>query len=578
MAPTSIRQAFASTPFGRGACALLATLAVALLIAGNGATSPALAASPLNCNPSNAAPPQPKDGPEVLASTTVNSPQGPARASAAISITQAVAHDADRGIDYLAYFDASFTLTVAAHGSDGSWTTVQPQQPLNDASGAQVGWKPVTLAENGSDSHEELNMIVDATGALHLAGAVHNQPMLYWRETAAGDLTSLAFRTELPGAAKWGHLVSYGMEMVVSYPHFFTGGDGSLHLSFRNGITNAGNHYIYSYDPATTSWRNMTGLAPLWNGAGSFTPSPSGYGPYPTTPVWRSDSNGGAFHVAWVWRGFDDQNTALSYAWSRDLVSWYPVDRDPANPGTPLTLPFTPEHSATLVDRGTYGGLVNGQIQLGFDYSDRIVITYPRNNASGETKLYAARPSGPVNSPSSVWRTSDLTATANYSQNVTGDPTSSYISSWSGAQSLTANGMWHTEPLSLEDGRLVVRYACTNPVRGTVESRMFRAADSGTSGVTFGIEDVFDSSPGLATAITDRDPSTIRYAITTRTAASEPFVLRASDGWGSDHVGERVRLVMRWEAGPFVANNVWPARTSYPAEGTVIRVFLVAAR
>ncbi|CAM5513502.1 hypothetical protein LSHI6S_03970 [Leifsonia shinshuensis] len=279
-----------------------------------------------------------------------------------------------------------------------------------------------------------------------------------------------------------------------------------------------------------------------------------------------------------MWRGFDSTNTALSYAWSRDLTSWYPANRRGADPGAPLALPFRPESAATLVDAGAYGGLVNGQVQLGFDYQNRVMLTYPRSNAAGETKLYAARPSGPANSPSSVWRISDLTATANYSQNVLGDPTASYLSSWSGSQTLTSNSLWHTEPVSLEDGRLLVRYSCANPARGTVESRLFRASDTGTSGVTFGIEDVFDTRPTLAREILERDSSTSKYPLAVRTVSTPPFVLEATDGWGAEHVGEPVQLVMRWEAGPYVADNVWPAASSYPAEGTSLRLYLVAAR
>lgn len=572
-----------SARFARRAAALQAALLCAALTAGAALSSPAHAASTLTCNPTNAPEPPRQDGPAVLASTTVGGGSQPAaRTGAAIAITQAITHDPVHRIDYAAYYDASFTLTVSAHRADGSWTTVQPQQPLNDASGQQIGWKPVTLPKNASDSHEELNIGVDSTGAMHLAGAVHNQPMLYWRQTAPGDLGSLRFRTELPGTAKWGFLVSYGIETVVSYPHFFTGADGGLHLTFRSGITNAGNQYIYSYDPETATWTSRTGLAPLWNGAGSFTPSPDGFGPYPTTPVWRDDSEGGAeggaFHVAWVWRGYDGTNTALSYAWSRDLTSWYPMNRNPASSGTPLALPFRPDTAETLVDPGVHGGLVNGQIQLGFDYSNRIMLTYPRNNATGGTKLYAARPTGPWNGPGSGWRISDLTATANHAQNITGDPTPTYISSWSGSQTLTSNSLWHSEPVSLEDGHLIVRYSCANPDRGTVESRMFRASDTGTSGVTHGLEDVFDSRPTLAREILERESSTSKYPLAVRTVSTPPFVLQETDGWGSEHAGKTVRLVMRWEAGPYVADNVWPAASSYPAEGTSLRLYLVSAR
>lgn len=314
--------------FARRAAALPAMLVCVALTAGAALSSPAHAASSLTCNPANAPEPPREDGPAVLASTTVGGPHPAAQAGAAIAITQAVTHDPIHGVDYAAYYDASFTLTVSARRADGTWTTVQPQQPLNDASGRQIGWKPVTLPKNASDSHEELNIGIDSTGAMHLAGAVHNQPMLYWRQTIPGDPGSLRFRTELPGMAKWGFLVAYGLETVVSYPHFFTGGDGNLHLTFRNGITNAGNQYIYSYDPTTATWTSRTGLAPLWNGAGSFTPSPDGFGPYPTTPVWRDDAEGGAFHVAWVWRGFfHSGRTPLRLSWTRESTAAWSTAR-----------------------------------------------------------------------------------------------------------------------------------------------------------------------------------------------------------------------------------------------------------
>lgn len=550
-----------------------------VLAGGSMRATPVQAAAALNCNPANVAAPVLEDGPEVLASRPVTDATGrQENTAAAFSLNQAVVRDEPRGITYVAYYDATFTLTVAAQTADGAWSTEKPRKLLLDASDNRVGWSEVTLARDRSDSHQELSIAVDSSGALHLAGAIHNEDILYWRETVPGDLGSLTFRSELPGASKNGWMSSLSNERVASYPTFFQGGDGALHMIFRDGITNAANNFIYSYDAASTRWSSVTGLAPLWNGDGKdFKTAPGVYGAYPTTPVWRDDKSGGMFHVAWVWRGHDSKNTNLSYAWSRNLKDWYPMNRNPVDPGIALSLPFTPMRSETLVDAGTHGGLVNGQVQVGFDYSGRVMLTYPRNNPHGDTKLYAARPTGQVNSAGTTWRISDLTAVANDMNNVAGEPLATYISTWNGAQTLEQPRMWHPSPVSLEGGRLIVRYACTNPVTWQTEFRMFKASDTGISGVTFGMEDTFDSKREIPEEISERDSSTGRYPLATRYASTAPFVVEAGTGWAPELTGRTARIIMRWEAGGYVSNNVWPSAENFPASGSALRIYLVDA-
>lgn len=95
----------------------------------------------------------------------------------------------------------------------------------------------------------------------------------------------------------------------------------------------------------------------------------------------------GYWHLAWVWRDTPDcaTNHDPSYARSRDMVHWERSD------GTPLELPITLA-SAEIVDPiPPGGGIINGNLKIGFDPSDRVVLSYHKYDADGMTQIYLAR-------------------------------------------------------------------------------------------------------------------------------------------------------------------------------------------
>lgn len=507
-------------------------------------------------------------------------PVGPAhstaRALAGTGMIQPILQEAGTEATYVGYYDAAGTLTIAKRTSAGVWTSAQPA----DTAG------PVVVGANASDVHNSIAISVDSVGNLHVAAAMHNSDMRYWRTTVPGELSTLTFRTALPAAAgKYKYLVAYGSETVVTYPRFFRDRAGVLFLMFRNGQSGAANTYLYRYDLATAAWGNTLATgAPLLGGGGTtgFTEAPDNYSAYPTTPVFHEDQYGGGYHMAWVWRGTAasaESDVAVHYAWTRDFTNWYPMNVSPATPGSPIVGSMTPSTVATLVDPTPYGGILNENVQIGFDRSARVVITYYKNNSADETKLYTARPTGPTNSTSSVWRISDITAVPNAMQNVTGDPIagggSAYSSSWSGKANLNGSTpIYNSRPIAVNmDGSMTCRYSYLTPGK-SYESRRIDFTNTGTSGVSFRLTDTTDPDVTIPPSISARDPENQSYDISTRTTASEDFPVPATGAWPTASAGRSAHWVLRWESAAYSAANVWGK--NYPKDGSELRMYLVA--
>lgn len=251
---------------------------------------------------------------------------------------------------FLAYYDAERQLTVASLPAAGSEISYQKLDSV-------TGW----------DSHNYLTVAVDGAGHLHVIGNMHNDPLVYFRSTRPGDVHSLE---RVPV------LVDERRERRITYPVFIPTFDGRLALKYRDGGSGNGNEIYVSYDTQTRRWRSLLD-SPLVDGEGRR----NAYFVGPTV------GPGGFFHLAWVWRDTPDAETNhdLSYARSRDLVSWQKSD------GTPLTLPITLA-SAEIVDPvPVRGGMINNNTVVGFDEESRPVITYHKFDASGNTQVYLAR-------------------------------------------------------------------------------------------------------------------------------------------------------------------------------------------
>lgn len=255
---------------------------------------------------------------------------------------------------YVAYYDAQRQMTVGHRRLDQSVWVFQKLP-------SRLGW----------DSHNYVTMAVDAAGHLHVSGNLHVNPLVYFRTTRAGDVTSLQ---------RVDSMVDARLEQRVTYPRFMVGPDGVLIFRYRNGSSGRGDDHYNGYDPGTSTWRALI-KGPLLDGQGKM----NGYF---SLPEMGPD---GLFHMVGVWRDTPDAatNHDPSYARSRDLVHWEKAD------GTPIPVPMSLRNIDVVERIPARGGIVNGNCRLGFDLRNRPVVSYHRYDAAGHTQIYCARFEGP---------------------------------------------------------------------------------------------------------------------------------------------------------------------------------------
>lgn len=289
-------------------------------------------------------------------------PAKPAPAAAALDLAEAIdvglvwsghpvgfALLTSGGRQYVAFYDAERRLTVASREVDSSeWQFVR----LPTA----VGW----------DSHNYVTMAVDEEGFLHLSGNMHCVPLVYFRTRKPHDATTLERVAAMTGRN----------EQRCTYPRFLRGARGELIFTYREGSSGNGDQIFNVYDAKTRSWRRLMD-EPLFSGQGKMNA-------YYQGPVRAPD---GVFHVCWVWRDTPDcaTNHHLCYARSRDLVHWETSD------GKPLALPITLGRAEVVDPVPPGGGMINGNTRIGFDAPGRVVLSYHKFDARGNTQIYNAR-------------------------------------------------------------------------------------------------------------------------------------------------------------------------------------------
>ncbi len=260
----------------------------------------------------------------------------------------ALAVNADRVA--VAYYDADRWMTVASRSRESTDWQVRTLP-------SQVGW----------DSHNALALAFDQQGRLHLAGNMHNDPLVYFRTDRAGDIASLR---------RIARMVSRESETQLTYPQFLRDAAGNLVFSCRVGGSGNGNTVFNVYDGETQTWSRLNDSA-LIDGQGQRSA-------YVVGPVAGPD---GDFHITWVWRDTPDAGTNhdLSYARSPDLRHWE------TSTGKPLSLPMTIE-TAEVVDPVSPGaGMINNNTLIGFDRDGRVLIAYHKFDNKGQTQVYVAR-------------------------------------------------------------------------------------------------------------------------------------------------------------------------------------------
>lgn len=269
----------------------------------------------------------------------------------------------ERGHQFIAYYNADRRITVVGRKlGETTWSRFQPDGvpvPRRNRPSNQIGW----------DSHNSLQLALDADGHLHLSGNMHADPLVYYRTRQPWDVTSLERLDRMTGER----------EDRVTYPNFFTNAAGELVFRYRDGGSGNGNDYYNIYNRNTRTWRRLLDT-PLHDGEGERNV-------YSTAPVLGPD---GYFHIVWVWRETPDAatNHSLSYARSRDLVLWE------THTGARIPLPITLAKS-DVIDAAKPGeGLINMCRDIGFDPQGRPVAVYHRYDAQGNSQAFVARPDG----------------------------------------------------------------------------------------------------------------------------------------------------------------------------------------
>lgn len=266
---------------------------------------------------------------------------------------------------YVAYYDQHRQMTIAKRSLESqSWQyhkmrSAQPDMPAYMAAQTStvLGW----------DSHNDIVMMMDAAGHLHLSGNMHCNALTYFRTQKPGDITTFEQHFSMTGQ----------LEDRCTYPHFLVGEQGDLIFHYRHGSSGNGLEIYNVYDHKMQTWRRLLDQ-PLTDGQDQMNA-------YLHEPYLGPDNS---FHLSWVWRDTPDckTNHDLSYARSRNLVDWFTAD------GRPIVLPMTLQTEGVIVDPvPAEGGIINGSGKIGFDHQHRPILTYHKFDAAGHTQAYNAR-------------------------------------------------------------------------------------------------------------------------------------------------------------------------------------------
>jgi hypothetical protein len=263
--------------------------------------------------------------------------------------------------------DVEFSLVTRGERQFAAYYDAERRMTVASRSLGSTQWQTVTLPSTlGWDSHNHVRLALDELGHVHVAGNMHNVPLIYFRTRTAFDISTLEPVASMVGRE----------ESSVTYPRFFTGPEGRLFFAYRDGQSGDGNQLFDAYDAEARVWSRWLDT-PLLDGEDL-------YSTYPAGPFEAPDAS---WHLVWVWRDTPDVSTNhdLSYARSSDLVEWESAAREP------LALPITLGASELVDPLPTNSGITNRNMKIGFDAQSRPIISYLKYDAAGNTQLYNAR-------------------------------------------------------------------------------------------------------------------------------------------------------------------------------------------
>jgi hypothetical protein len=249
---------------------------------------------------------------------------------------------------FAAYYNSERRMTIARRKLD------------------ETDWARIYLPENLLwDSHNSVTLALDNDNCVHVSGNMHVDPLVYFRSEKPFDIESLA-RYAMVGER----------EQRCTYPVFQRGPGGKFLFLYRDGQSGNGDQIYNIYDEASKKWSRLLD-------------SPLTYGEDKMNAYFNGPKLGpdGRYHLCWVWRDeFGcETNHDPCYARSADLVHWENSE------GKPYTLPITLETAEIIDPIPAKGGVINGNVVLGFDSQKRPVVTYHKYDAAGNTQVFDAR-------------------------------------------------------------------------------------------------------------------------------------------------------------------------------------------
>ncbi len=148
---------------------------------------------------------------------------------------------------------------------------------------------------NTKDAHNDISIVVDGDGYLHVSWDHHNTKLRYSRSNAPLGL-DLGEELSMTGI----------QEDKVTYPEFYNLPNGNVLFFYRSGESGRGNLVINSYDLKTKTWSQIQ--SNLIDGEDQ------------RSAYWQStvDSKG-VIHLSWVWRETWDVETNHDLCYARSL-------------------------------------------------------------------------------------------------------------------------------------------------------------------------------------------------------------------------------------------------------------------
>jgi len=252
------------------------------------------------------------------------------------------------GKQYSAWYDEAGALIIGKRTLPaGRWSTF---------SLSTIAGNPLVLPVD-NDPHNNVSIIVDASGYIHVAANMHGDVLRYVRSTNPHDITAWT----APG-------MTGSNEAQVTYPRFALHPDGTLFFLFRDGASGFGDLFLNKWNG--TAWTQVGKLAD-----GKTTSE----NPYESRFVVGRD---GSLNLAITWRpngGDANSNNDVHFIKSADKgATWTNVS------GTAVTIPFVHSNTTALAldTAATNSGIIN-QFGLDTDVNNRPHIALQISSGAG---------------------------------------------------------------------------------------------------------------------------------------------------------------------------------------------------